>query len=96
MTDTRFIYYGKGTRNEYRITNFGRDFPFLTTEYTGALFVFVKADEENYLVYVLNSDVDIETFLIAFGLSPTETNCLIDTGKIQPETHELLAILEFF
>ena len=23
-TDTRFIYYGKGTRNEYRITNFGR------------------------------------------------------------------------
>lgn len=56
VTDTRFIYYGKGTRNEYRITNFGRDFPFLTTEYTGALFVFVKADEENYLGYVLNSD----------------------------------------
>ena len=48
VTDTRFIYYGKGTRNEYRITNFGRDFPFLTTEYTGALFVFVKEDEENY------------------------------------------------
>ena len=24
-TDTRFIYYGKGTRNEYRITNFGRE-----------------------------------------------------------------------
>lgn len=31
ITDTRFIYYGKGTRNEYRITNFGKDFPFLTT-----------------------------------------------------------------
>ena len=28
----RFIYYGQGTRNEYRITNFGRDFPFLTYE----------------------------------------------------------------
>lgn len=95
VTDTRFIYYGKGTRNEYRITNFGRDFPFLTTEYTGALFVFVKADEENYLGYVLNSDDDIETFLNAFGLSPTETNCLIDTGKIQPETHEQIAIQEF-
>lgn len=25
-TDTRFIYYGKGTRNEYRITNFGAVF----------------------------------------------------------------------
>ena len=95
VTDTRFIYYGKGTRNEYRITNFGRDFPFLTTEYTGALFVFVKADKENYFGYVLNSDDDIETFLNAFGLSPIETNCLIDTGKIQPETHEQIAIQEF-
>ena len=28
VTDTRFIYYGKGTRNEYRITNFGKGFPF--------------------------------------------------------------------
>lgn len=73
VTDTRFIYYGRRTRNEYRIINFGRDFPFLTTEYTGALFVFVKADEENYLGYVLNSDDDIEIFLNAFGLSPTET-----------------------
>ena len=95
MTDTRFVYYGKGTRNEYRITNFGRDFPFLTTEYTGALFVFVKVDEENYLGYMLNSDDDIEIFLSAFGLAPTETNCLIDAGKIQPETHEQIAIWEF-
>lgn len=95
ITDTRFIYYGKGTRNEYRITNFGKDFPFLTTEYTGALFVFVKENEECYLGYVLNSEDDIETFLSAFGLNPTETNCLIDTGKIQPETHEQIAIQEF-
>lgn len=95
ITDTRFIYYGKGTRNEYRITNFGKGFPFLTTEYTGALFVFIKENEECYQGYVLNSEDDIETFLSAFGLNPTETNCLIDTGKIQPETHEQIAIQEF-
>lgn len=95
ITDTRFIYYGKGTRNEYRITNFGKDFPFLTTEYTGALFVFIKENEECYLGYMLNSEDDIETFLSAFGLNPTETNCLIDTEKIQPETHEQIAIQEF-
>lgn len=95
ITDTRFIYYGKGTRNEYRITNFGKDFPFLTTEYTGALFVFIKENQECYQGYVLNSEDDIETFLSAFGLNPTETNCLIDTGKIQPETHEQIAIQEF-
>ena len=77
-TDTRFIYYGKGTRNEYRITNFGRGFPFLRPEYTGALFVFAKCDVEDYQAFVLNSEEDIDQFLDAFGISPTETNQLID------------------
>lgn len=76
-TDTRFIYYGQGTRNEYRITNFGRGFPFLRPEYTGALFVFVKCDDENYQGYVLNTEEDINQFLDAFGISPTETNRII-------------------
>lgn len=94
-TETRFIYYGKGTRNEYRITNFGRNFPFLTPEYTGALFVFVKVSEDDYQGYILNSDDDIEAFLNAFGLGPTETNCLIDTERVQNETHEKVAIQDF-
>src|SRR5258708_2326554 len=29
-TESRAIYYGQGTRNEYRLTRFGRGFPFLT------------------------------------------------------------------
>ena len=95
VTDTRFIYYGQGTRNEYRITNFGHGFPFLQPEYTGALFVFSKYDEENYKAYVLNSDEDIDQFLDAFGISPTETNRLIDKGQIQGETKEQIAIQEF-
>ena len=44
---------------------------------------------------MLNSDDDIEVFLSAFGLSPTETNCIIDIGGIQPEAHEQIAIQEF-
>jgi type II restriction enzyme len=28
-TSSRFIYYGVGTRNEYRLTRLGRGFPFL-------------------------------------------------------------------
>ena len=67
ITDTRFIYYGKGTRNEYRITNFGRGFPYLRPEYTGALFVFVKETEEDYKGFVLNTEEEIEEFLNAFG-----------------------------
>ena len=94
-TDTRFIYYGKGTRNEYRITNFGRGFPFLRPEYTGALFVFAKCDVEDYQAFVLNSEEDIDQFLDAFGISPTETNQLIDAGRVQEETQERIAIQEF-
>ena len=94
-TDTRFIYYGQGTRNEYRITNFGRGFPFLRPEYTGALFVFVKCDDENYQGYVLNTEEDINQFLDTFGISPTETNRLIETSLVRPEEHEKVAIEEF-
>ena len=94
-TDTRFIYYGKGTRNEYRITNFGRGFPFLRPEYTGALFVFTKCGAEDYQAFVLNSEEDIDQFLDAFGISPTETNQLIDAGRVQEETQERIAIQEF-
>ena len=78
VTKTRFIYYGTGTRNEYRITNFGRNFPFLRPEFTGALFVFTKTDNENYCGYIFNTESEINHFLETFCISPTETNSLID------------------
>lgn len=94
-TDTRFIYYGQGTRNEYRITNFGRGFPFLRPEYTGALFVLVQNSPEDYQSYILNTEDEINQFLDAFGLAPTETNRLIETGQVQAEIREQIAIQEF-
>lgn len=94
-TDTRFIYYGKGSRNEYRITNFGRGFPFLRPEYTGALFILAKCDDENYQGFVLNSDSDIEHFLESVGISSTETNNLINIQQAPVETREQVAIQEF-
>jgi len=94
-TDTRFIYYGQGTRNEYRITNFGRGFPFLRPEYTGALFVLVQNSPEDYQSYILNTEDEINQFLDAFGLAPTETNRLIEVGQLQAETQEQIAIQEF-
>ncbi len=95
QTSTRFIYYGKGTRNEYRITNFGHGFPFLRPEYTGALFVLIQFTEEDYEGYVLNTEDEINLFLDSFGLSPTETNTLINLHNIAPETKEKQAIDRF-
>lgn len=94
-TTTRFIYYGQGSRNEYRITNFGRGFPFLHPEYTGALFVLVQMADEEYEGYVLNTEDEIDQFLDSFGLTPAETNKLIDIHNIAPEAHEKQEIDRF-
>ncbi len=94
-TKSRFIYYGQGTRNEYRITNFGKGFAYLQPEYTGALFVFTRSDLENYNGFVLNSEDEINQFLEAFGLSPADTNKMIDTKAISPEVHEDAEIDKF-
>jgi len=94
-TRSRFIYYGQGTRNEYRITNFGRGFQFLRPEYTGALFVFTQQDEESYTGFILNSDDEINQFLDAFGLSPADTNKMIDISFVAPEKREEAEMTKF-
>src|SRR5215471_10654967 len=40
-TDSVVDWYGKGTRSEYRLTRFGRQFPWLNEEYVGSLLVLV-------------------------------------------------------
>lgn len=94
-TDSRFIYYGQGTRNEYRITNFGRGFPYLRPEFTGALFVFVQISIEEYQAFVLNTEDEINQYLDELGISATETNRLIDIHEVNPEVLERTEI-EYF
>ena len=78
IENIHFIYYGRGTRNEYRITRT----PFSRIEYTGALFVLIQGNEDNYQAYILNTDDEINQFLDAFGISPLETNCLINNDNL--------------
>ena len=92
-TESSFTYYE--SKNELRITRFGRGFPFLKPEQTGAMFVFTKQTDIDYCGYFLETDEEIETFLDTFGISPTETNRLIDITKMSSETQEKLAIQEF-
>lgn len=93
VTESSFTYYE--SKNELRVTRFGRGFPFLKPEQTGALFVFTKQTDIEYSGYFLETDEEIEEFLDAFGISPTETNSLIDVQRISVETQEKLAIQEF-
>lgn len=93
MTESSFTYYS--SKNELRITRFGRDFPFLKPDQTGALFVFTKQNEDYYSGFFLEMEEDIDEFLNIFSISPTETNCLIDISQIQPETKEKVVIQEY-
>lgn len=95
VTDSRFIYYGQKTRNEYRITNFGKGFPFVRPDYTGALFVLVKIDSEDYRAFILNTDDSIQTFLDTFGMTPAETNRMISTDKVSADVKEQVEINHF-
>lgn len=88
QTRTRFVYYGQGTRNEYRITNFGRNFPYLSSEHTGSLFVLTEVDSSSYFASVLDTEEQIHSFLDRFGISPAETNQLLDSNFLIPEIRE--------
>jgi hypothetical protein len=80
-TTSRFIYYGVGTRNEYRLTRFGRGFPYLSDENVGDLLILCKKSVTYYEAYVLQRDEDIEDFFAALNLSANDTN------KIIPKQH---------
>ena len=85
-TESCMKYYGQGTRNEYRITRFGRGFPFLQDDNVGDLLVIAKFTEEDYAGYVLSSDEDIDESFATFNLSSDQTNQLIDVeGIVQPD-----------
>lgn len=81
-TNSRFIYYGTGTRNEYRITRFGRGFPFLREDYVGSLLVICQMDDDNYCGIVLEHDEDIEDFYAEYNLSAERTNHFIDSKEL--------------
>ena len=85
-TNCTFTWYE--SKNELRITGFGRGFVLLRPEYTGALFVMIKESEDSYLGYLFNTEEEIQEFLDSFGLTPAETNRPIKLEKVDPEQRE--------
>lgn len=91
-TESAFTYYE--SKGELRITSFGRGFPYLNKEDTGALFVLTEIDREHYQAYFLYTEDEINSFLDAFGISPTETNRIIEK-QISLTAQEDIAIRQF-
>lgn len=93
FTDSCFTWYE--SKNELRITRFGRGFPLLRPEYTGALFVLTKQESGEYEGFILNTEEDIQQFLDTFGLTPAETNRPIEINRVDPEIRERQAMDSF-
>jgi type II restriction enzyme len=93
VTQSRFVYYGRKTRNEYRLTRFGRGFPFLQEENIGDYILILRMSRDEYKAYVFQTDNDIEDFTSAVGVSVTETNTLIQPHKPQPEKPSVISLI---
>lgn len=91
-TPANFIYYG--SKDEYRVTSNRIPFPSTNPDYTGALLIFLKKHTGQYKAYIFNTDDEINEILNYFGITPAETNRLINTES-NPEEKEKLAIQEF-
>ena len=81
LTRSRAIYYGQGTRNEYRLTRLGPGFPYRGSRHTGDLLVITRRTASDRLnAWVLAGAEAVDEFLGAFALSPENTNQLIEVG----------------
>jgi hypothetical protein len=88
-TLSRAIYYGEKTRNEYRITRFGRGFEFLREDYIGSLQIMTKNNEGQYFAYILSNQDNIEDFMDLYSLDVTKGNQLIDKSSTITPDQEL-------
>lgn len=72
-TDSVVTWYGKGTRSEYRLTRFGRDFPFLGPDLVGSLLVIIPRSIDDFLAYILESEEDIADVQAKLGVEIIDT-----------------------
>ena len=87
VTHSCVHWYGQ-KKNEYRLTRFGRDFPFRTVDNVGDLLVLIPENYERFSAFVLDSESDIEEIEAALGLRLTDEWAAYRQGEPQVETEE--------
>lgn len=85
-TESSITWYGKGTRSEYRLTRFGKNFSWLDEGLVGSLLVLIPFTLTQFHAYVLESDEEIETFLSTLGIDTLEGWGVFTNGKAQTES----------
>jgi len=88
VTDSRVKWYGTGTRNEYRLTRFGKDFPYLTHDNVGELLVLIPETHHKFTAFVLDRDTDIEDMEAALGVTITNNWAVYRHGEPEVEAED--------
>jgi hypothetical protein len=94
VTDSVVTWYGKGTRSEYRLTRFGRDFPWLAGDCVGDLLVLIPATPSEFIAYVLDSDDDVVEIQAALGVELIQTWGIFRNGVAQINVEDEDACLD--
>lgn len=88
QTASTVKWYG-AAKSEYRLTRFGRDFPWRTFDNLGNLLVLIPKNVSEFIAYVLDIDEDIEEIQAALGVEVLRSWCLYEKGQAQPETEDI-------
>lgn len=88
VTNSVITWYGAKTRNEYRLTKFGRGFPYLSHDMVGDLLILIRKTETEFLAYILDLEDDIKEVQAALGVEVIESWGIYQQGKIQEESED--------
>jgi type II restriction enzyme len=89
VTQSAIKWYGVGTRSEYRMTRFGRGFPYLSHDCVGSLLVLIPESDQRFLMYVLDLEEDIEEIESVLGVETVAGWATYERdGQTLPETED--------
>lgn len=89
-TESRAIYYGKGTRNEYRLTRFGQHFPYLKENNINDVLVIIRNFDDTYEGFIIHKKY-IQLFLNKSGFTENNFNTIFfnDERHLEDIKHEI-------
>lgn len=88
VTDSCVKWYGRGTRSEYRLTRFGRDFPWLSPDSVGQLLVLVPHTLAEFTAHVLDLEEDIAEIQAALNVDLDGEWAVYNAGAEEPEDED--------
>lgn len=88
VTESVVTWYGQGTRSEYRLTRFGKNFPWLHESFVGSLLVLIPFSLSQFSAYVLETEEEIETLQASLGIEIYDEWGVFNRGIARAETED--------